>query len=152
MFSDILVISVFLLLIFSYSHHLHIRSHFFLQYLACVFVSMVIHHIHGREGHKSNSVVSCELVSCCFSANLRYRSVLTGVMALAKLLSHKEESILGNAALCLSHCVQVDGVAEMLSKTDIIKELLLLARDSKKPTVQQNCAILIAKLAHGHPK
>ncbi|KAJ8316038.1 hypothetical protein KUTeg_006052 [Tegillarca granosa] len=36
-----------------------------------------------------------------------------------------------------------------LVKTDIIKELLVLARDGKRPTVQQNCAILIAKLAQG---
>ena len=59
---------------------------------------------------------------------------------------------MGNAALCLSHCTQVPKVCTALTKTDIIKELLVLARDGKRPAVQQNCAILIAKLAQGDSK
>ena len=45
-------------------------------------------------------------------------------------------------------CVsQVPKVAEKLTKTQIIKHLLMLARDSLKPEVMENCAILLAKLA-----
>ncbi|KAK7482484.1 hypothetical protein BaRGS_00026301 [Batillaria attramentaria] len=72
-----------------------------------------------------------------------------GVTTLTQLLSSADEGIVGNAALCLSHCTQVAGVCSSLAQTDIIKELLVLARDGKKPAVQQNCAILIAKLASG---
>lgn len=66
-----------------------------------------------------------------------------------RLLKSQDEVIIGNAALCLSHCTQVPKVCQALVKTEIIKELLVLARDGKRPTVQQNCAILIAKLAQG---
>ena len=77
---------------------------------------------------------------------------LIGLGALIKLLKNPDESIVGNAALCLSHCTQVPKVCAALTKTDIIKELLVLARDGKRPAVQQNCAILIAKLAQGDTK
>ena len=83
----------------------------------------------------------------CFNS-----SYFTGLGALIKLLKNPDESIVGNAALCLSHCTQVPKVCAALTKTDIIKELLVLARDGKRPDVQQNCAILIAKLAQGDTK
>ena len=75
-----------------------------------------------------------------------------GIPALAQLLKTKDEGDVGNAALCLSHCTQVAGVCSSLAQTDIIKETLVWARDGKKNAVQQNCAILLAKLAQGDPK
>ena len=68
------------------------------------------------------------------------------------LLKHADEGILGNTALCLAHCTQVDDVCKRLSKTSIIMHLLVLARDGRPPALQQNAAILIAKLAQGHPR
>lgn len=75
-----------------------------------------------------------------------------GLGVLVKHLHCEDELVVGNAALCLSHCTQVAKVCAVLAKTDIIKDLLVLARDGKRPAVQQNCAILIAKLAQGDPK
>jgi len=72
----------------------------------------------------------------------------TGLSNVVKLLRSSEDSVVGNTALCLSHCVATESRAgKALAKTDIIKDLLVLARDQDKPTVQHNCAILIAKLA-----
>ena len=42
---------------------------------------------------------------------------------------------------------KVPKVVEKLTKTQIIKHLLTLARDANKPEVRENCAILLAKLA-----
>ena len=75
----------------------------------------------------------------------------TGVQLLHSLLHHQEEGIVGNVALCLGHCLEEGGVesekvAAQLAVTDIMKELLVLARDGKRHIVQKNCAILIAKL------
>ncbi|KAK7092856.1 tetratricopeptide repeat protein 12-like [Littorina saxatilis] len=75
-----------------------------------------------------------------------------GIPALAQLLNTKDEGNVGNAALCLSHCTQVAGVCSWLAQTDIVKATLIWARDGKKSAVQQNCAILLAKLAQGDPK
>jgi len=74
------------------------------------------------------------------------------------LLSHQaynDDVLIGNTALCLSHCVQLPAAVQQLTKAarsaDLMMTLLLLARDQAKPTVQHNCAILIAKLVHAHP-
>ncbi|XP_052806639.1 tetratricopeptide repeat protein 12-like [Mya arenaria] len=72
-----------------------------------------------------------------------------GLGQLIKRLQDKDEAVVGNAALCLSHCAQGHKVCAALTNTDIIKELLVLARDGRKLELQQNCAILIAKLAQG---
>lgn len=77
---------------------------------------------------------------------------MTGLGKLIKHLKSADEVVVGNAALCLSHCTQVPKMCTALTKTDIIKDLLVLARDGKRPGVQQNCAILIAKLAQGDSK
>ena len=73
----------------------------------------------------------------------------SGLGTLVKCIKSTDESVIGNAALCLGHCTQVPKVCAALTKTDIMKDLLVLARDGKRPQLQQNCAILIAKLAQG---
>ncbi|XP_069115192.1 tetratricopeptide repeat protein 12-like [Argopecten irradians] len=72
-----------------------------------------------------------------------------GLGTLMRLLKADDEILIGNSALSLGHCTQVPKVCAALAKTDVIKDLLVLARDGKRPAVQQNCAILIAKLAQG---
>ncbi|KAK3107524.1 hypothetical protein FSP39_016660 [Pinctada imbricata] len=72
-----------------------------------------------------------------------------GLGTLIKLLKSEDEVVIGNAALCLGHTTQVPKVCAALTKTDILKDLLVLARDGTKPGLQKNCAILIAKLAQG---
>lgn len=74
---------------------------------------------------------------------------LVGLKTVLDLLKSPDEAVVGNAALCLSHCAELPKVCKALAKTNIIMELLVLARDKTKPTVQHNCAILIAKLSQG---
>ena len=75
-----------------------------------------------------------------------------GLKVVLGLLKDSEDVVVGNAALCLSHCVQLRRACKALTKTNIVMDLLVLARDQSKPTVQHKCAIAIAKLANGDPK
>lgn len=68
------------------------------------------------------------------------------------LLKHTDDAVVGNAALCLGHCTALPKVCKALAKTNIVMDLLVLARDQAKPTVQHNCAICIAKLAQSDPR
>ncbi|ESO99933.1 hypothetical protein LOTGIDRAFT_113177, partial [Lottia gigantea] len=63
------------------------------------------------------------------------------------LLQHEDELVVGNSALSLSHCLQVPKSGAALTKTDIIKDLLVIIQDVKNTDVKQNCAILLGKLA-----
>ena len=72
--------------------------------------------------------------------------LISGISALLPLLNHVDETIVGNAALCLSNCVSIPGVVQDLCGTDVLKTLLEKARDCQNQSAQQNCAILIAKL------
>ncbi|KAH9524386.1 hypothetical protein Btru_054375 [Bulinus truncatus] len=72
-----------------------------------------------------------------------------GTSVLLNFLIINDEVVIGNAALCLSHLIQLKKVCSKLTKSNIIQKLLELARDGKKPTVQSNCAILVGKLVQG---
>ncbi|XP_064601805.1 tetratricopeptide repeat protein 12-like isoform X1 [Liolophura sinensis] len=72
-----------------------------------------------------------------------------GIPFLVKLLKSVDESMVGNAALCLGYCIEIRGMCASLADTTIVKDLLVLARDGKIADVQQNCGILLAKLAQG---
>ncbi|XP_040902834.1 tetratricopeptide repeat protein 12 [Toxotes jaculatrix] len=64
-----------------------------------------------------------------------------------------DEMVSGNAALCLAHCLELEGIASNLLGTDIV--LLLLrhaAGDAKKTAVQQNAAIALGKLCRSEPR
>ncbi|XP_078099860.1 tetratricopeptide repeat protein 12 [Sander vitreus] len=64
-----------------------------------------------------------------------------------------DEMVLGNAALCLAHCFELEGVARTLLGTDIV--LLLLrhaAGDAKRTAVRQNAAIALGKLCRSEPR
>lgn len=63
-----------------------------------------------------------------------------------------DEMISGNAALCLAHCFQLEGVATRLLGTDIVLLLLQLAAGDKKTAVQQNAAIALGKLCQSEPR
>ncbi|XP_005720901.1 tetratricopeptide repeat protein 12 [Pundamilia nyererei] len=69
------------------------------------------------------------------------------------LSSSCDEMVSGNAALCLAHCLDLEGVASDLLGTDIV--LLLLqhaAGDAKRTAVQQNAAIALGKLCRCEPR
>lgn len=67
--------------------------------------------------------------------------------------SSSDELVSGNAALCLAHCLELEGIASSLLGTDIV--LLLLrhaAGDAKRTAVQQNAAIALGKLCRTEPR
>ncbi|XP_070685928.1 tetratricopeptide repeat protein 12 [Pempheris klunzingeri] len=69
------------------------------------------------------------------------------------LASSCDEMVSGNAALCLAHCLELEGIASNLLGTDIV--LLLLrhaAGDAKRTAVQQNAAIALGKLCRSEPR
>lgn len=81
-------------------------------------------------------------------------SFLTELSILRHLLgSSCDEMVSGNAALCLAHCLELEGIASTLLGTDIV--LLLLrhaAGDTKRTAVRQNAAIALGKLCRSEPR
>ncbi|KAM9801132.1 tetratricopeptide repeat protein 12 [Neosynchiropus ocellatus] len=75
-------------------------------------------------------------------------SVLRGL-----LHSSSDDSVLGNAALCLVHCLQMEGVASKLLGTNVVPLLLRhAAADARKSDVQLNAAIALSKLCQLEPR
>ncbi|XP_048418291.1 tetratricopeptide repeat protein 12 [Stegostoma tigrinum] len=72
---------------------------------------------------------------------------------LRKLLSSDDELVVGNTALCLSHCFEIPGAATSLLKSDIVRTLLKHAGgDAKESGLQQNAAIALGKLCLAEPR
>lgn len=64
------------------------------------------------------------------------------------------EPLLNNCILCMSHCVDSDDgvLATNLTQTNIIMDLLYLARDGFNREMQKNSGILISKLVKKNEK
>jgi len=101
------------------------------------------------------------LTACTLHSDLSRQQLTDSKPPVLRLLvelivSHQsyDDVLIGNAALCLSHCVHLPSAVDQLTTAagnpDIVMSLLVLARDQAKPTVQHNCAILIAKLVQQH--
>ncbi|XP_067827001.1 tetratricopeptide repeat protein 12 [Heptranchias perlo] len=72
---------------------------------------------------------------------------------LMNLLSSDNELVVGNTALCLSHCFEIPGAAASLLKSDIVRMLLKHAGgDAKENGLQQNAAIALGKLCLAEPR
>ncbi|KAL1260730.1 hypothetical protein QQF64_008557 [Cirrhinus molitorella] len=72
---------------------------------------------------------------------------------LRKLLGGIDELLVGNAALCMGHCLEVDGAAGGLLGTDCMQLLLYhSAGDAKRAAVRQNAAITLGKLCKIEPR
>ncbi|KAJ7990487.1 hypothetical protein DPEC_G00300830 [Dallia pectoralis] len=73
---------------------------------------------------------------------------------LKKLLGPgNDEVVTGNAALCLGHCLEVQGAASCLLGTDIVHILLRhAAGNATGSAVQQNAAIALGKLCRAEPR
>lgn len=81
------------------------------------------------------------------------RIVHSGLHTLRKLLGGIDEVVVGNAALCMGHCLGVDGAASNLLGTDCVSLLLRhAAGDAKRAAVQQNAAIALGKLCKAEPR
>ncbi|KAI7800503.1 tetratricopeptide repeat protein 12 isoform X2 [Triplophysa rosa] len=72
---------------------------------------------------------------------------------LRKLLGSIDEVVVGNAALCIGHCLGADEAASNLLGTDCVSLLLRhAAGDAKRTAVQQNAAITLGKLCKAEPR
>ncbi|NXM93768.1 TTC12 protein, partial [Sylvia borin] len=72
---------------------------------------------------------------------------------LLKLLECEDELTVGNAAFCLSQCLQLPGAASALLGSSVV--LLLLRRaagDSQRASVQHNSAIALGRLCQAEPR
>lgn len=70
-----------------------------------------------------------------------------------KLLGSSDMLVVGNAALCLGHCLAVQGAAAGLLGTDCVMLLLRhVAGKSKRADVQRNAAITLGKLCKAEPR
>lgn len=80
--------------------------------------------------------------------------VCTELSVLRRLLAPScDEMVSGNAALCLAHCLELQGTASRLLGTDIV--LLLLrhaAAEPKSAGVQRNAAVALGKLCRSEPR
>ncbi|KAK5868628.1 hypothetical protein PBY51_009625 [Eleginops maclovinus] len=69
------------------------------------------------------------------------------------LASSCDEMVSGNAALCLAHLLELEGIASTLLGTDIVRLLLRhAAGDTKRTAVRQNAAIALGKLCRFEPR
>ncbi|XP_033833034.1 tetratricopeptide repeat protein 12 [Periophthalmus magnuspinnatus] len=97
-------------------------------------------------------------LTVCTAANQLAREELVKADKRLSILRHLLESscdevVSGNAALCMAHCLELNGVASSLLGTDTV--LLLLrhaATDTKTTAVQQNAAIALGKLCRSEPR
>lgn len=67
--------------------------------------------------------------------------------------SSSDEIVSGNAALCLAHCLELEGIASNLLGTDIVPLLLRhAAADAEMTALQRNAAIALGKLCRSEPR
>ncbi|XP_076591646.1 tetratricopeptide repeat protein 12 isoform X2 [Chaetodon auriga] len=97
------------------------------------------------------------LTVCTAASHLAREELLKSdkkLSVLRRLLgSSCDEMVSGNAALCLAHCLELEGIASNLLGTDIVPLLLRhAAGDAKRTAVQQNAAIALGKLCRSEPR
>ncbi|KAM6400408.1 tetratricopeptide repeat protein 12 [Rhynochetos jubatus] len=72
---------------------------------------------------------------------------------LLKLLDSENETIVGNAAFCLGHCLAVPGAATSLLNSSVVMTLLKHAGgDATRTSVQKNAAVALGKLCVAEPR
>ncbi|TSQ58040.1 Tetratricopeptide repeat protein 12 [Bagarius yarrelli] len=75
------------------------------------------------------------------------------LVTMRRLLGSCDELVVGNAALCLGHCLAVEGAAASLLGTDCVMLLLHhVAGKSERTDVQKNAAIALGKLCRIEPR
>ena len=71
-------------------------------------------------------------------------------------LKKLNESLINNSVLCIINCIESDGegdkVCVELTKTNIVMDLIYLARDGLRKDLQKNCGILLAKMSKKNNK
>ncbi|XP_075892175.1 tetratricopeptide repeat protein 12 [Nelusetta ayraudi] len=97
------------------------------------------------------------LAVCTATSHLAREELLTAdkkLSVLRRLLAPScDEMVSGNAALCLAHCLELQGTASRLLGTDIVPLLLRhAAADPKSAGVQRNAAVALGKLCRSEPR
>ncbi|KAI5620778.1 tetratricopeptide repeat protein 12 isoform X2 [Silurus asotus] len=108
------------------------------------------------EGQTS-SRYSIKAMAVCTASSQQAREELVKLdkrlVTMRKLLGRSDELVVGNTALCLGHCLTVQGAATSLLGTDCVMLLLRqVAGKSKRADVQQNAAITLGKLCRAEPR
>ncbi|XP_046718070.1 tetratricopeptide repeat protein 12 isoform X2 [Silurus meridionalis] len=108
------------------------------------------------EGQTS-SRYSIKAMAVCTASSQQAREELVKLdkrlVTMRKLLGRSDELVVGNTALCLGHCLTVQGAAASLLGTDCVMLLLRqVAGKSKRADVQQNAAITLGKLCRAEPR
>ncbi|XP_017345696.1 tetratricopeptide repeat protein 12 isoform X1 [Ictalurus punctatus] len=108
------------------------------------------------EGHTSSRYSIKALAVCTASGQQACQELVKLDMRLVtirKLLGSSDELVVGNAALCLGHCLAVQGAAASLLGTDCVMLLLRhVAGKTNRADVQQNAAITLGKLCRAEPR
>ncbi|XP_027703173.1 tetratricopeptide repeat protein 12 isoform X2 [Vombatus ursinus] len=110
-----------------------------------------------KAGGQTASRYAIKILALCTNVYYQAREEVSRLdkrfSLLIKLLEAEDEIIVGNAALCISNCVEVPGAASALLKSDIVKILLKLAGgDAKEASVQLNAGIALGKLCTAEPR
>ncbi|NXM64325.1 TTC12 protein, partial [Illadopsis cleaveri] len=107
-------------------------------------------------GHLTSSYAIKTLSICTKSSRRAQEELLRRdkrLQVLLKLLESGDELTVGNAAFCLSQCLQVPGAASALLGSRVV--LLLLRRaggDAHRTAVQLNSAIALGRLCAAEPR
>ncbi|XP_031440151.1 tetratricopeptide repeat protein 12 isoform X2 [Clupea harengus] len=107
----------------------------------------------GQDSTKYSIRALAQCTAGSLDARQQLASMDRRLQVLRRLVCEGDESVAGNAALCLGHCVSVPGVARGLLETDCI--LLLLrhaAADANADALQRNAAIALARLCQADPQ
>ncbi|XP_070762621.1 tetratricopeptide repeat protein 12 [Enoplosus armatus] len=120
-------------------------------------VVRTMHQLLKGTGQTATKYAIKTLTVCTAASHLAREELVKSdkkLSILRRLLgSSGDEMVSGNAALCLAHCLELEGIAGNLLGTDIV--LLLLrhaAGDAKRTAVQQNAVIALGKLCQSEPR
>ncbi|XP_060799468.1 tetratricopeptide repeat protein 12 [Neoarius graeffei] len=110
-----------------------------------------------KRGGQTSSRYSIKALAVCTASSQQACEELVKLdkrlVTMRKLLGSSDDLVVGNAALCLGHCLAVQGAAASLLGTDCIMLLLShVAGKSKRVDVQQNAAITLGKLCRVEPR
>ncbi|NXH42116.1 TTC12 protein, partial [Dicaeum eximium] len=110
-----------------------------------------------KAGGQLTSSYAIKTLSICTKSSRRAQEELLKwdkrLRALLKLLDSEDELTVGNAAFCLSQCLQLPGVGSALLGSAVVQLLLRHAGgEASRALVQQNSAIALARLCVAEPR
>uniref|UniRef100_A0A672SCS5 Tetratricopeptide repeat domain 12 n=1 Tax=Sinocyclocheilus grahami TaxID=75366 RepID=A0A672SCS5_SINGR len=130
--------------------NLNLTQYVFLCHIECIaFIAVVGGEMSSRYSIKALTVCTASIPQACEEMVKLDKRLRT----LRKLLGGIDELVVGNAALCMGHCLEVDGAAGGLLGTDCVQLLLHhAARNAKRAAVRQNATITLGKLCKIEPR